>query len=90
MAAPKVNPFSTSASVPARRHAVVVPHDTNDLDPMARSLLILAVGDVAFHDSEGNTATYPIINVPFVVPVLAKRVLATDTTVAAGNIIALW
>ncbi len=90
MAAPKINPYSHVANMPAHQHAIVVPSNTVDLPELARSLLITAVGDVECNDSEGNTVIYPIANVPFLIPLLCKRVLATNTTVPANNIIRLW
>lgn len=90
MVAPKINPYSHVANMPAHRHAIVVPHNDNDLPELSRGIMITAAGNVAIHDSEGNSVIYPIVNVPFIIPILGKRVLATGTTVTAGNVIRMW
>ncbi len=88
MAAPKINPYSHVANMPAHRHADVTPDDANDLPELSRGLFIGGIGTVVCHDSEGNTATYEITNVPFIIPILSKRVLATGTD--ATLIVRMW
>lgn len=90
MTAPKINPFSHVANMPAHRHAVVTPDNDNDLPELSRGLFVGAIGDVAVQDSEGAAVTYTIAAVPFIIPLLVKRVLVTGTTVTAGNLIRMW
>lgn len=88
MAAPRINPYSPFANVPAHNHADVTPHNDNDLPELSRGLFVGGVGTVACHDSDGNTATYTITNVPFIIPLLCRRVLVTGTS--ATLIVRMW
>jgi hypothetical protein len=74
---------------PAFDAAAVTPHDTNDLTFTARALYVGTGGDVAAI-LKGDAAAVTFKNVPAgsILPVAAKRVLATGTT--AANILALW
>jgi hypothetical protein len=84
--------FATHAAgldSPAFDAAAVTPHDTNDLAFTARALYVGTGGDVVAI-LKGDAASVTFRNVPAgtVLPVAAKRVLATGTT--AANMLALW
>lgn len=96
MPASRIAPLGNFANMPAHRHIAVSPDDDNDLVDqegqgiLARALFIGGAGDISIHDHEGNAVTYTIATgaVPFILPVVTRRVLQTNTN--ATNIVALW
>jgi hypothetical protein len=74
---------------PAFDAAAVTPHDTNDLAFTARALYVGTAGDVvAILKADAASVTFRNVPSGTVLPVCARRVLATGTT--ASNILALW
>lgn len=63
-----------------RNHMTITPSDANDL---VREMLIYAggPGTLAAHDQNGTAITYTLV-AGDILPIVAKRVLATGTTVA--------
>jgi hypothetical protein len=77
---------------PARSCAVVSPNDTlTDLGPV-RGLYVGGTGGDIVMRLKGDSAnrTFTGVQPGTVLPVRAQYVLATNTTVAAGGIIALY
>jgi hypothetical protein len=89
MAADNFENHSKGLDSPADRQYVVTPHDTTELDPKPRALKFLAAGNVAVEDAAGTIVVYPV-GVGDLLQFRAKRVRSTNTTVAAGNIIAWY
>jgi hypothetical protein len=79
----------SALDAPAFNASAVTPNDGADLGATARALFIGVGGDVAAI-LKGDATSVVFKNVPqgTVLPVSAKRVLATGTT--ATNIVALW
>lgn len=85
-------------TIPGLGSSTVVPSDAvNFVDAggnklVARSLEILAAGDVSFvgYDGVTDTRTVPEEWLPYLIQVFCLRVNSTGTTVAAGSIKALW
>ena len=80
---------SAGLDSPAFDASPVTPHDANDLAFTTRALYVGGGGDVAAI-LKGDASSVTFVNVPAgsILPVAAKRVLATGTT--AANILALW
>lgn len=74
---------------PARYHAVITPSDTTDLPTQPRAIVALVAGNIALQDEAGTSVTYPV-NAGDRLDFAATRVLATGTSVTAGNIIGWW
>jgi hypothetical protein len=80
---------SAGLDSPAIDAAAVTPHDTNDLAFTARALYVGTGGDVvAILKGDAASVTFKSVPGGVVLPVAARRVLATGTT--AANIVALW
>lgn len=78
----------TSASDPAYSTAAVTPNNSTDLVTKATGgLFVTAVGNVAFHDMDGNTVTLTAVAANTRIPIQARRVLSTGTT---ATVIALF
>lgn len=77
---------------PINDMAVVVPNDGADLPGgPCRALIFQGTGTVAIVTPQGNTVTLTISANWFgVTYIRATRIMATGTTVAAGNIIACY
>lgn len=80
---------SSGLASPASKHAVITPSDSVDLPTRPRAIKCLAAGDVVIRDEAGTDVTYPVV-AGEVLQIRAVRVLATNTTVAAGKLIAWW
>jgi hypothetical protein len=79
-------------SDPARRCAVVSPNDTlTDLGPV-RGIYIGATGGTVVMRLKGDSEnrTFTGMQAGVVYPLRAQYILATNTTVTAGGIIALY
>lgn len=76
----------------AKKLAVVTPHDTNDLASIATALWVGTGGGSVAVIAADDTAAVTITGVAAgtLLPIAAKRVLATGTTVSAGNLLALY
>ncbi len=73
--------------------ATVVPSDSVDLPQLARALAVFGAGTVTFTGADGVDDTWTFTSTtgfPQMIPVAVSRVKATGTTVAAGNIKAIW
>jgi hypothetical protein len=88
------HPFvdDTNDFTPINDMQVVVPNDGADLPQgQCRAIIFQGTGTVALVTALGNTITLTISANWFgVTYIRAKRILATGTTVAAGNIIACY
>ena len=73
------SPFRTA-------HAVTL---GTDFDFTSRAIYAGADGDIALVLADGATATFRGVPVGTVLPVAATRVLASGTTIAAANLLAL-
>lgn len=76
---------------PARLHADVVPHATNDLPFVTRGIYVGVGGDVEIMIADGKGDGAVVIYVGAaagsIIPIAAKRVLAANTT--ATNLVAM-
>lgn len=70
--------FNRFAEFP-RTHITLTPHNSNDL---IREMLIFCGtdGTIAVHDQNGTAVTYTVV-AGDILPIIAKRVLSTGTTV---------
>lgn len=71
------------------KHLVVTPSDTVGF-AYPTSILVMAAGNVAVADEDGTVVTYLSVPAWTVLPVTVSKVMATNTTVAAGNLVALY
>lgn len=69
------------------KHRVITPSDTTVFD-YPTSVLVIDGGDVAIADEDGYVITYEAVPAWTVVPVIASRVMATNTT--AANLIGIF
>ncbi|MDV4166759.1 hypothetical protein [Rhodovulum sp. FJ3] len=77
-----IDPFNnraTSLSGPARDILPVTPSDTTDLSAVAVALYVETGGTVSFVAASGDTRTVTVGDF-YILPVGARRVLATGTT----------
>jgi hypothetical protein len=81
--------FQPGLESPATRATVVSPNDGADLATDARSLLITSSGNIRLVTTGGDEVTIQNLVPPLILPIRVRKVFATNTTVAAGNIIAL-
>jgi len=91
--------FDTDSAGPGRGSATVVPDDgaefgftEDDVEAVARRLVVFGEGTVHFlgADNEEDTWTFTSdMSYPVEIPVAVKRVYE-DSSVAAGNIKAIW
>lgn len=85
-------PFITNKNdlAPLNDLAPVTPNDGSDLPGgTCRALIFTGVGNITFVTPAGRTVTLPISSSWFGVQYIrASRVLATGTTIPAGNIFA--
>lgn len=69
--------------------AVVVPSDTVDLDPYAKSIVVTAAGNLVIlpaANDDGATITFTDCGVGFSPPYRVRRVMATGTTATVATI----
>ena len=76
-------------STPARRAAAIVPSDSTDLPNVTKAIYVGTAGDVVLRAVFTDTVSVTFKNVQpgMILPVCAKRVMATGTT--ATNLVAL-
>lgn len=79
---------TSNSPTPADSAAAVTPHDTNELTAVTRGIYVGGDGNLAVVTKGGQTVTFTGVVAGSVIPVRAKKVLATGTT--ATNIVALW
>ncbi len=90
------DPFAVANAKPnfAGRHAAVVtPSDTVDLPSTTKAIWIGATGNLAVimaDDVDTAPVTFNGVPAGTMLNVQARRVMATGTTVTAGNVVALW
>lgn len=78
-----------SMSHPSYDYAAVTPNNSVDLPGgQARAFYIGGAGSIVLRDSAGDDVTFVAVNSGSILPVSAKRVLASGTT--ATNIVALY
>lgn len=76
---------------PAKHLVSISPNDSTDLSQPVRGIYVGGGGDlvlVAINDADGATQTLTAIPQGTFVPVITKRVMATNTT--ASQLIGLW
>ncbi len=78
-------PFSRTSTAPALYVFAITPNDSTDLPDHIRAVDLGAAGVIAYHDWDGVSRVTGILAAgQHMLP--ARRILATGTTVAAGNI----
>lgn len=84
----KFSDFQTNLTAPAREAAAVSPNDTSDLSVLPRALYVGQGGALAMTLADGQSVVLAGVQGGTILPVRARRVLATGTTASA--IVALW
>lgn len=84
----KFSDYPTNLTAPAREGAAVTPNDLTDLTVLPRALYIGQGGAVAVSLAGGQNIVFTGVQGGTILPVRARRVLATGTTATA--IVALW
>lgn len=82
------DPKPNNAFVFGRKSRAVTPHNTTDLDPYAK-IVVLTAGTLVvlpIQNAEGVTVTFGELPVGYVVPFDVRRVLATGTTAGVATI----
>ncbi len=84
------SPFTTGLASPVRNIALVVPHDTNELDVLTRGISFSVIGALKVVTAGGETVTIPSgsLAAGIIHPLRVKQVFDTGTT--ATNIVAYW
>ena len=81
-------PIVQGLDAPARNAAAVTPSDEDEFSFFTRAIYVGGAGDLAVLTMGGQTVTFAAIPVGSLLPVRAKKVLATGTT--ATDIVRLW
>lgn len=84
----KFSDFQTNLTAPAREGAAVSPNDATDLSVLPRALYVGQGGALAVTLADGQDIVFSGVQGGTILPVRARRVLATGTTATA--IVALW
>ena len=84
----KFSDYPTNLTAPAREGAAVTPSDATDLAVLPRALYVGQGGAVAVSLAGGQNIIFTGVQGGTILPVRARRVLATGTTATA--IVALW
>lgn len=72
-----------------RRGAAITPHDTNDLDPYAKAVVVTGAGNLVImptKNADDVTITFTGVPVGFIPPYEVRRVLATGTTATVARV----
>jgi hypothetical protein len=83
---PPTDQFSSHApgmTSPASAHFGITPNDSADLAILPRGIFVGGAGDITIVDKNGDSATYTVAAVPFILPFRGVRVMATGTTATA-------
>jgi hypothetical protein len=84
----KFSDYPTNLTAPGRDASAVVPNDLNDLAVTPRALFVGQGGAVTLRMAGGQDVTFQNVQGGTILPVRARRVMATGTTASA--MIALW
>lgn len=79
-------PSSTSFG---RKSRAVTPSDSTDLDPYAKAVVVLSVGDLVIlpvDNADGSTVTFEDVPIGFIPPFQVRRVYATGTTATVATV----
>jgi hypothetical protein len=71
---------ASEATSPSKHFVNVTPSDTVDLARLPKGLYISGAGNVVCQNIDGTSATFTAVPAGTVLPIRAKRVLATGTT----------
>ncbi len=80
--------FPTNLTAPGRDAAAIAPNDLTDLPIVPRALFVGQGGTVAVRMAGGQDISFENVQGGTILPVRARRVLATGTT--ASSLVALW
>lgn len=75
--------WTSGMNAPAVHGFAVTPHDSNDLSEVTRALFVGGGGAIVVMLAQGSTITLAGIAAGTVLPLRARRVLATGTTATA-------
>lgn len=84
----KFSDFPTNLTAPGRDAAAISPDDLSDLAVLPRALFVGQGGSLALRMAGGQDVVFQGVQAGTILPVRARRVMATGTTAAA--ILALW
>lgn len=73
---------------PAKQFAAITPHDSANLAADTRGIYVGTGGNIAVVGMDGSVVTFANVPAGTVLPVIARRVNATNTS--ASNLVALW
>lgn len=76
-------PDSISLLSPSRDFRAVTPHNTDDLEFLARGLYVGGAGNLVAVREDGTAVTFTGVPAGTILPIVAKRVNATNTTATA-------
>lgn len=74
-------------SSPAFHAAAITPHNSTNLDTVARAIYVGTTGNIVIVTPNDEVVTFTSVPVG-ILPVMAKRINSTSTT--ASNLVALW
>ncbi|HQU70145.1 MAG TPA: hypothetical protein PLI43_18400 [Albidovulum sp.] len=84
----KFSDFPTNLTAPGRDAAAVSPNDLSDLAVLPRALFVGQGGALALRMAGGQDVVFQGVQSGAILPVRARRVMATGTTATA--ILAIW
>ena len=86
MASPEWNQTANGSDSFGQKGRAITPHDTTQLDPIAKSVVVTDVtagANISVLTAGGSTVAFVGVSAGFIVPYRVARVNATGTTVTA-------
>lgn len=80
------NNTQTALTAPADDIFAITPSDTADLATIPKSLVVTVAGNLAVRGTGGTTVTFPV-TAGQIVPLRARRVMATGTTATVAGMV---
>ncbi len=73
----------STQSDPAVGAVSITPNDSTDLTVTTRGIFVGGAGNISLVSADGNTVTFASCAAGSILPIVTKRVMATDTTATA-------
>ena len=77
---PAIEVLGQGIGQPATHPFLITPSDTNELQYITRGIRVGTAGDVAIQRRDGTVVTIPDVAAAETIPIVIKKVYATNTT----------